>query len=119
MTRGRKDRAGAGWLALLALPVVCCVGHAALLALAAGSLTAGAGAAAGSALLAAAGIALVAAAARRRAAAAPAPHVTVQRVAELQPLAVPNMTAPNRAYPEWPRSAARIRPLSAAIHTPA
>jgi len=61
MTRGRKDRAGAGWLALPALPIVCWVGHAALLALAAGSLTAGA--AVGSALLAAAGIALIAAAA--------------------------------------------------------
>ncbi len=63
MTPSRKDRAGTGWLALLALPVVCCVGHTALLALAAGTLTSGAGAAAGSEPLAAAGIALVTSAA--------------------------------------------------------
>ncbi len=36
MTPGRKDRASAASLALIALPAACCIGHAALLALAAG-----------------------------------------------------------------------------------
>ena len=61
MTPARKDRSGARWLALLALPVLCCVGHALLLAAGVGSLAAVAGAVAGSALMAAAGFAVVAA----------------------------------------------------------
>ena len=37
MTPNQPGRTGARWLALLALPVLCCVGHLALLAVGAGS----------------------------------------------------------------------------------
>jgi LPXTG-motif cell wall-anchored protein len=55
----RDQRGRAGGLALLGLPVLCCVGHAVLLAAGVGSLTAVTGAAAGSALLGAAGLAVL------------------------------------------------------------
>lgn len=65
------------WLALLALPVLCCAGHAVLLVVGVGSVTAVLGGAVGSAVVAAAGLLLLLAAAvvvlrRRRHAEAPA-----------------------------------------------
>ncbi len=62
MTRDERTHTRAGWLALLAVPVLCCVGHAVLLEAGVGSLTAVTGAVAGSTLLAAGGRAVVAAA---------------------------------------------------------
>ncbi len=56
MTTDRTDRPRTGWLALLALPVVCCAAHAVALALGVGSLAALTGAAAGSTPLVAAGL---------------------------------------------------------------
>ena len=63
MTSGQQDRTAAGWLVLLALPVLCCIGHAVLLAVGVGSLTAFAGAVLDESLLAVVGVAVVAAAA--------------------------------------------------------
>jgi hypothetical protein len=48
------------WSLLLALPVLCCVGHVVLIAVGVGSVTALVGGAAGSAVLAAAGLLLTA-----------------------------------------------------------
>lgn len=45
-----------GWLALLAVPVLCCAGHAVLLAVGVGSITSLVGGVAGSAAIAAAGL---------------------------------------------------------------
>lgn len=45
-----RSRTGAGWAWLLALPVLCCTGHAVLLAVSAGSLATVVGSATGSAL---------------------------------------------------------------------
>ncbi len=56
MTTSPKDRAGAGWLAL---PVVCFAGDTALLALAAGTLAAGAVAAADISLVTSAAFAVL------------------------------------------------------------
>jgi hypothetical protein len=53
----------ARWWTLLALPVVCCLGHAVLLAVGVGSLTAAAGGATGSVAVVSAALLLVAAAA--------------------------------------------------------
>ncbi len=39
MTHDQRSRTRAGWLTLLAVPVLCCIGHAVLLAAAVGSLT--------------------------------------------------------------------------------
>ena len=46
------------WMALLALPVLCCVGHAVLLALGVGSLAAVTGTVTGRVMLVAAGLVL-------------------------------------------------------------
>jgi hypothetical protein len=54
---------GRGWLALAALPVLCCVGHVLLVALGVGSLSAVVGGVTGSVVLAGLGLLLVAAAA--------------------------------------------------------
>jgi hypothetical protein len=60
--RGR-EASGRWWLALLALPILCCAGTALFAALGAGSLIVAVGGLAGSALLAAAGVAILLAAA--------------------------------------------------------
>lgn len=60
MTPDQQGRTGARWLALLALPVLCCVGHGLLLAAGVGSLTALTGVAADNGLLVAAGALLLA-----------------------------------------------------------
>ena len=60
MTSQPDKTAGRGWLALLALPVLCCVGHAVLVAAGVGSLTALVGGATGSVLLLGAGLLLIA-----------------------------------------------------------
>jgi hypothetical protein len=51
MTHDQRSRTRAGWLTLLAVPVLCCIGHAVLLAAGVGSLTAVTGAATGSTVL--------------------------------------------------------------------
>ena len=61
MSTDQKSRTDTRW-AWLALPVLCCVRHAVLLALGVGSLAAVTGAATGSVLLGAAGVLLAAAA---------------------------------------------------------
>ncbi len=62
MSTDQKSRTDTRWAWLLALPVLCCVGHAVLLALGVGSLAAVTGAVAGSVLLVAAGVLAAAAA---------------------------------------------------------
>jgi drug/metabolite transporter (DMT)-like permease len=57
MTRPSPNRR---WWPLLALPVLCCVGHAVLLAVGVGSVTALVGGAVGSAVVAAAAVLLTA-----------------------------------------------------------
>ena len=54
--RSDRRRTGAGWTALLALPVLCCAGHALVLAVGTGTVTALLGGATGSALLVIAGL---------------------------------------------------------------
>ena len=56
--RGR-DPSGRWWLALLSLPILCCVGTTLIAAFGGGSLIAAFGGLAGSALLAAAGVAIL------------------------------------------------------------
>ena len=63
MTTRQRDRTTLGWLALLALPVVCCIGHVVLLAVGVGTLSTLAGAATGSRLLITGGVLLAVAAA--------------------------------------------------------
>ena len=69
---GQRSRTGSRWATLTALPVLCCLGHAVLVALGAGTLTAAAGGTTGGAALAAVGVvvllAAVAVVVRRRSA---------------------------------------------------
>ena len=58
MSTDQQNRTGSRWLALLALPVLCCVGHAVLLALGVGSLAAVTGAVTGRVVLLTAGLVL-------------------------------------------------------------
>ena len=58
MSTDQQNRTGSRWLALLALPVLCCVGHAVLLALGVGSLAAVTGAVTGRFVLVAVGLVL-------------------------------------------------------------
>ena len=58
MTGPQERTAGRGLIALLALPVLCCVGHAVLLAVGVGSVTALLGGATGSVLLVGVGLLL-------------------------------------------------------------
>lgn len=55
---GRRTT-GTGWAWLLALPVLCCAGHAVLLALGAGTLTAALGGVSGSLVFLTAGAAVL------------------------------------------------------------
>lgn len=55
MSTHLEDRTGSRWAWLLALPVLCCVGHAVLVAVGVGSLAAVPGAVTGGLLLAAVG----------------------------------------------------------------
>lgn len=61
MITDQRDRTGSHWLALLALPVLCCLGHAVLLGLGIGSLAAVTGAITSSVVLAVVGLVLAAA----------------------------------------------------------
>ena len=60
MSTDQGSRTSSRWLALLALPVLCCLGHAVLLGLGVGSLAAVTGAVTGSILLSLAGVVLAA-----------------------------------------------------------
>ena len=55
MIASQRERSRTGWSWLLAVPVLCCGGHAVLLALGAGSLAAVVGSTTGRALLTAVG----------------------------------------------------------------
>ncbi len=59
MSADQQARTGSRWLALLALPILCCVGHVVLLALGVGSLAAVTGAITNRVLLAVVGVAVV------------------------------------------------------------
>ena len=61
MSTDQQDRSSR-WLALLAVPVVCCVGHAVVLSLGVGSLAAVTGALTGRVVLGGVGLALTVAA---------------------------------------------------------
>ena len=55
MSPGQRERSRTGWAWLLAVPVLCCAGHAVLLAVGAGSLAAVVGSPTGRTLLTAVG----------------------------------------------------------------
>lgn len=59
MSIDQQDRAGSRWAWLLAVPVLCCVSHAVLVAIGVGSLAAVTGAVTGGLLLTAVGAVLL------------------------------------------------------------